>query len=51
MEAVKKKATEANMLSEDDLKHCFVQQKIQMERSMDSGREYIEGDKVKDVKK
>lgn len=51
VEAVKQKATETmNMLTENDLKHCFEQWKIRMEKCRDSGGEYFEGDKVKVVK-
>lgn len=39
-----------NMLTENDLKHCFELWKIRMEKCRDSGGEYIEGDKVKVVK-
>lgn len=52
VKAVKQKATETmNMLTENDLKHCFEHWKIRMEKCRDSGREYIEGGKVKVVKK
>ena len=47
VDAVKAKATELmNKLSEDDLQHCFQQQKIRMERCSDRGGEYTEGDNI-----
>ena len=47
VDAVKAKATELmNKLSEDNLQHCFQQWKIRMERCMDWGGEYIEGDNI-----
>jgi len=43
--ALKAKATELmNKLWEDDLKHCFQQWKIRVERCRDRGGEYIESD-------
>jgi len=47
VDAVKAKATEImNKLSEDDLRHCFQQWKICMERCRDREGEYIEGDNI-----
>ena len=46
VDAVKAKVAEVMKgLSEDDLKHCFEQWKIRMERCRDQKGEYIEGDK------
>lgn len=47
VEVVYEKTTETmHMLSENNLKHCFEQWKILMERSRYNGGEYIERDKV-----
>ena len=49
VDAVKAKATELmNKLSED-LRHCFLQWKIRMERCRDWRGEYIEGDNISNV--
>lgn len=48
VEAVKEKATEVMYgLTENDLQHCYDQWKIRMERCVDRGGEYIEGDNIK----
>ncbi|XP_054711202.1 replication initiator 1-like [Uloborus diversus] len=48
VEAVKEKATEVMYgLTENDLQHCYEQWKIRMERCIDRGGEYIEGDNIK----
>ena len=47
VDAVKAKATQLlNSLTQDDLQHCFQQWKIRMERCMDRGGDYIEGDNI-----
>jgi hypothetical protein len=47
VDAMKAKVTELmNKLSEDDLKPCFQQWKVRMERCRDRGGEYIEGDNI-----
>jgi len=46
MEAVKQNTAEViRALSEDDFKYCFEQWKRRMQRCINSGGEYIEGEK------
>jgi hypothetical protein len=46
VEEVKAKTAELlNRVTADDLQHCFEQWKARMQRCIDRGGEYIEGDK------